>query len=198
MTRQALLGLFDRYRTDHPGEWAQVERLETLVRDREDCFERSCLPGHITASAWIVSPDRSRFLLTHHRKLRRWLQLGGHADGEPDPRRVALREAQEESGLRNFAWLLRDDEVQLVDLDIHPIPAHGAEPRHDHYDLRFVLVAMPGQALRVSDESLDLRWFPRHDFDRVVQEESLERLGRKAYAWLDQNPPQRPARVDFP
>src|ERR1700677_1858721 len=76
-----------------------VEETVELVEARQDCLVRSCMPGHLTGSAWVVSADRGRTLLTRHRKLGKWLQLGGHADGDGDLLAVALREAREESGL---------------------------------------------------------------------------------------------------
>lgn len=178
-----------------------MARVRVLVESHPECFERSCLPGHLTASAWILSHDRSAFLLTHHRKLDRWLQLGGHADGEIDMLAVALREAREESGMERFgvvtpAWAETDPEAAglPIDIDVHGIPARPGEPAHEHHDVRFVLVAEPGQRLRISDESNDLAW---HALDRVAGvggDESLLRLARKAHAALDA-PALRASRV---
>lgn len=184
MQRRALLELLARYERAHAGERACVARVRALVEAHPDCFERSCRPGHITASAWIASADRNRFLLTHHRKLDRWLQLGGHADGDPDPRVVALREAREESGMVEFAFARDAHGLELVDVDVHRIPAHGGDPAHDHHDLRYCLVAGAGQAIRVSDESHDVAWFDCDQLERVIDEESLLRLGRKCRALL--------------
>lgn len=181
--REPLLRLLDRYLERWPSDRAVVERFRAFVRSRPDCFERTCPPGHITASAWILSAEGDRFLLTHHRKLDRWLQLGGHADGDPDPARVALREAREESGMERFAFA---DESELapipLDLDVHAIPAHGGDPAHLHYDVRYLLVAAPGQALRKSDESHEVRWFPVARAADVLTEESTLRLARRARA----------------
>lgn len=94
-------------------------------------FLRSNLAGHFTGSAWLVSGDGQRALLMHHRKLNRWLQPGGHADGDTDLARVALREAEEESGLSELVV-----EPDIFDLDRHRIPARGEEPEHWHYDAR--------------------------------------------------------------
>jgi len=188
--RRPLLDLLDDYAARHPGEQGPIGRVRALVESRPDCFERSCLPGHVTGSAWVLSPDRRRFLLTHHRKLGRWLQLGGHADGEPDVAAVALREASEESGLEGLAFLGPDGSPGLpfaIDLDVHAIPARGAEPAHEHHDVRFALVAR-GDELRASDESHALRWIEMEALDSALAalgaDASLVRLGRKARALL--------------
>ena len=125
-----------------------------FVEAHADCLLRSCVPGHLTGSAWIVSSDRSRTLLTHHHKLDKWLQLGGHADGDGDLLAVALREAREESGLTR----LRPASTEIFDCDRHLIPARGSEPEHYHYDLRFMIEADPGEPLVISNESKDLAW----------------------------------------
>jgi 8-oxo-dGTP pyrophosphatase MutT (NUDIX family) len=183
--------MLDRYTRAWPAEVRVVARFRDLVERRPDCFERSCLPGHVTASAFVVSADRAAFLLTHHRKLGRWLQLGGHADGDPDVLRVALREAREESGMQVFHLIgpagrrVADTAGAVpVDLDVHAIPARPGEPGHDHYDVRFLLVAEAGQALSISAESIDLAWFPIEGARELDGRESLSRLWRKARARL--------------
>ena len=186
MHRRALLDALGGYLRLHPDEAATVARVRALVEARPDCFERSCLPGHVTASCWILAHDRSRCLLTHHRKLGRWLQLGGHVDGEHDALAAALREAREESGLREFALIEPAPRVAGVslplDVDVHTIPARGGEPEHEHHDLRFLLVAAPGQALVRSDESTDLAWFAPEQLAGLGGDESVLRLARKAAA----------------
>lgn len=185
MHREPLLELLARYERLHPDEADRVQQVCELVRNHADCFERSCLPGHVTASTWIVSSDRRRFLLTHHRKLGRWLQLGGHADGDPDVHAVALREAREESGLHELDWIggSGDGSAPLpLDVDVHGIPARPGEPAHQHHDVRFLLAARPGQTLVVSDESHDLAWFEWDRLESEFREESLLRMGRKARA----------------
>jgi 8-oxo-dGTP pyrophosphatase MutT (NUDIX family) len=183
--RRPLLELLARYGARHPEEDARVARVRSLVESRPDCFERSCLPGHVTGSAWVLSADRRRFLLTHHRKLGRWLQLGGHADGDANVAAVALREASEESGLAALGFLAPGGAAAPVpvDLDVHEIPARPGEPAHEHHDVRFVLVAQGGSARR-SAESHEIRWFEMEALDRVLAElgadPSLVRLGRKA------------------
>lgn len=180
MHRKPLLELLERYLARNPDERACVDHVRQFVRANPDCFERSCVDGHMTASAWIVSHDHASFLLTHHAKLDRWLQLGGHADGETDLAAVALREAREESGLAAFSFGSTGGEALPLDLDVHLIPARGAEPAHLHHDVRYLLVAGAEQSLRISSESLDLRWFPRAHAGVRLGDESLRRMARKA------------------
>lgn len=138
------------------------------------------LVGHFTGSAWLVSRDGQRVLLTHHRKLQRWLQLGGHADGDRDLARVALREAQEESGLADL-----DVEPAIFDLDRHRIPARGDEPAHWHYDVRFVVHARGSEAFAVSAESLALAWC---DIARLAGDpETDASVRRMAQKWLSRD-----------
>lgn len=179
MHRSQLLDLLAHYGRAHPGESVTVEKFEEFVRERPDCFLRSCAPGHVTASAWLLSADHQSYLLTHHRKLDRWLQVGGHADGEPEVWRAALREAQEESGLVDLRFVGNSADIRALDIDIHEIPARHDEPAHLHYDVRFLLEAAGDQTLQVSDESHDLRWFPMADFESMLHEESLLRMARK-------------------
>jgi len=152
--------------------------MQAFVAAHEDCFRRELGIGHVTGSAWVLSPDRRRVLLTHHRKLDLWLQLGGHADGEWDVRLVALREAREESGLVRVR-LLAD---AIFDVDVHSIPARAREPAHFHYDVRFVCEADDMEPLVVSDESHDLAWV---ELDRVAvlsADRSVLRMVRKSLA----------------
>ena len=103
------------------GDREAVALFSSFAAGHPDCCERTLAIGHFTGSAWLVSADGQRVLLTHHRKLHRWLQLGGHADGEGDLAAVALREAQEESGLGGLSV-----EDFVFDLDRHLIPERGA------------------------------------------------------------------------
>ena len=190
MDRAGLVELIGRYASRHPGEGETIARVEALLRDREDAFERTCFsPGHITTSAWIVSRETGAALFTHHRKLERWLQLGGHTDGETDVLASAIREAEEESGLADFASFPKAGGPEILDIDVHMIPARGAEPAHEHHDIRFLLEVSEKQAISAQvEESLAVRWFTADEFDARFDEESLARMGRKAAEWLAREP----------
>jgi 8-oxo-dGTP pyrophosphatase MutT (NUDIX family) len=146
-----------------------------LLRDNPACFQRDSFPGHFTASALVVNFDGSRVLLHHHRKLDRWLQFGGHCDGDDDIIRVARREALEESGIEGLALASE----RPFDLDIHEIPAHGGDPVHYHYDIRFMFIAPESAAPVISEESHDLRWFTAEEALALPLDENLCRMIRK-------------------
>jgi len=167
---------------DSPAELAFRDRMVELLDGREDCFLRTCFPGHFTGSALVVSADGSRALLHHHRNLDRWLQFGGHCDGDEDIVRVACREAAEESGIDGLILASR----KPFDLDIHPIPENQKrqEPAHLHFDVRFVLIAPENAEGRVSEESHALQWFTPREMLRLPLDEGLQRLTAKWQALL--------------
>lgn len=186
MHRAPLLHLLQEYRQRAPaGEHPCIDRLEAFVQSSPRCFSRSHSPGHITGSALVISPDGGRVLLTLHRKLGKWLQLGGHADGEPDVAAVARREAEEESGLpphslRFHPAFDRPDGPLAFDVDIHTIPARADEPEHLHYDIRYLLQADPALPLMITRESKDLRWLTLAEARQLTDETSMTRQFDKA------------------
>ncbi|HVR82612.1 MAG TPA: NUDIX hydrolase [Luteimonas sp.] len=175
--RQPLVAALLDYRRRWADEAAVVEHFLALLGDAEDPFARERLAGHVTASAWLVSRDGQRVLLTHHRKLERWLQLGGHADGDRDLVRAALKEAQEESGLSGLTI-----DPGLFDLDRHWIPEHKGVPAHWHYDVRYVVRTGDDEAFVVSDESHALAWC---EIAALIDDEAADpSLRRMATKWL--------------
>lgn len=184
MTLADTVALLRRHevRAESGHEAAMLTEYFPFVATHPDCLWRTCLEGHLTASAWIVDPARARTLLTHHRKLDRWLQLGGHVDGEADLAAAAMREAQEESGLARLRWV----SAEVFDVDRHRIPARGAEPEHWHFDVRFLIEADPTVPLQISSESKDLAWVRLEEVARLNPEESLVRMVRKT---MNQTPP---------
>ena len=159
-----------------PHEAAMTAETIRFVEEFPDFLRRSCVPGHLTGSAWIVNPARTHTLLTHHLALDKWLQLGGHADGEGDLLAVALREAREESGLSG----VRAVSPEIFDVDRHWIPPRRIDPGHYHYDLRFLIEADPTEPLvRAASESKELAWVELSLVAALNPEESMARMVRK-------------------
>ena len=176
MHRQPLLHLLENHTPADTREWEMRDEILAFVKQHPDCFERALTEGHITASAWITNPNRNLVLMTHHRKLDRWFQLGGHADGETDVLKVALSEAREESGLHG----IRPLSEHIFDVDVHFIPSHGAVAAHKHYDIRFLLEAADDQPLRGSErESKQLRWVSMEEVLQLNSEASIRRMVEK-------------------
>ena len=182
--RAPLLRQLDLYLEAHPEDAARTMPIVELVRNEPRCLHRDCFPGHVTASAWIVTSDRRVSLLTLHKKLGRWLQLGGHADGHALVHEVALREAREESGLAQLTLVTGARGLVPLDVDVHAIPMFKDEPGHWHHDVRYLLIAGPDQQIARSAESEDLRWFRDAELPHVVSEESVLRMWRRARTML--------------
>lgn len=147
----------------------------TFLDSHVDCLLRTQLLGHFTASAWVLDLASKSVLLIHHRKLNRWLQPGGHADGEADLLAVAQREVWEETGLETNA--LQPD---FFDLDVHGIPERGPEPAHLHLDARFLLTPKPTSKLVLNEEVTAARWIPLAEVHLQVQERSILRMVEKS------------------
>jgi 8-oxo-dGTP pyrophosphatase MutT (NUDIX family) len=178
---KSLKQLIIHYAQAYPEEKAPHDMLKFLDEET-GYFLRNNYNGHFTGSAWIVSPDKSSILMTHHKKLGKWIQLGGHADGESDLLKVALREAKEESGIQQFKVLSEE----IFDLDIHGIPQNNFELGHLHYDVRFLIEADPtGEAVIISDESHDVTWIPLADVVKINPEVSIQRMIKKTIIMKD-------------
>jgi 8-oxo-dGTP pyrophosphatase MutT (NUDIX family) len=160
MHRNELLNLLQNYRPRFMDEVTYVKRAIAYIQENEDVFERTALV-HVTASAWVVSPDREKVLLMHHRKYGHWFQLGGHADGDPDVIRVALKECAEETGLDPAHVKLID--TAIFDLDLHDVPRIGQVQAHGHIDIRFVVEVDETLAIPGNNESHEVKWIPLYE-----------------------------------
>jgi len=172
-----LLALLTGFAPATDDERRHVASLHDLLRTAAAPFSRSHFePGHVTASAFVVDPDGTRLLLHHHRRLDRWLQMGGHVDAGESVVAAALREAREESGLEAIELATRAP----FDIDVHAIPAGKGEPPHLHFDVRFVVRAADPSAIRIApDESNALRWFTLDEAaEAMASPESRRAIGK--------------------
>src|SRR5687768_7207233 len=124
--------LLSHYQPFDEQEYAYKEKIITFLNEYDDAFERFLEVGHITASAWLINKENTHALLMHHRKLNMWVQLGGHCDGNADALAVAIKEAQEESGIMDIKPVMSE----IFDIDVHVIPENKKEKAHYHYDIR--------------------------------------------------------------
>lgn len=161
--------------SDREDEREARSKMVALLDECSGCFARSTFPAHFTGSALVLSADGTRALLHHHRKLDRWLQFGGHCDGNEDVLRVACREAREESGIENLVVA----SARPFDLDLHELPAHADEPSHWHYDVRYVLIAPADAVCARSAESKELRWFTVDEMEQLSLDGGLQRMVAK-------------------
>lgn len=177
MHRNELLKLLDAHSTRFMEEAAYQARARDFVITHEDCFHCDLWPGHVTGSAWVVAPNRDQVLLMHHRKHDQWFQPGGHADGDADILRVALRETTEETGVDPSHIRLVSD--QVFDIDIHTIPASPRGPQHEHYDVRFLIEMDEDLPIPGNDESHQVMWVPLHRVARYNNNRSTHRMLEK-------------------
>lgn len=180
MDARDIVAQLQQYRGRFSSEADIVDRFIILLKGSaplpSSCFYRNYFtPGHCCGSAWIIDPLKRKTLLMHHKKLGKWLQPGGHADGEMILENVALREAIEETGAPGIALAGRE----IFDLDIHTIPPNGAEPEHLHFDARFLLVSDSTRPLTGSGEAHEVRWVPLDSVAALTSEESVLRMVRK-------------------
>lgn len=166
----------DEYASRHPDEAAVADRFRALLSEGARAFTRGREAGHLTASAWVLDGSREHVLLVHHRKLGKWLQPGGHADGNTDLPAVARTEVLEETGVEADGPHLG----QILDIDIHPIPTLGTVPAHEHFDIRFLLTAVGTPAPQRNHESHDARWVASDRIEELTTEASILRMREKA------------------
>lgn len=171
MKRTQLLQSLQRY-SPTAQEVEFKERMLWFIERYPDCFERTLDVGHITASCWLLNKEKTHALLTHHKKLNAWFQLGGHCDGESDVLAVALKEAREESGIQSIEPL----STEIFDIDIHLIPANNVTPAHYHYDVRFLLQVTSDETIVLSEESHSLAWVAKDRNSFPTKQRSVTRL----------------------
>jgi len=137
-------------------------------------YSRNNPIGHITGSCWIVSRDKKRVLLTHHKKLNIWIPTGGHSDGETDPLSIAIREGFEETGLK-----LTPYNIEPFYLDIHLIPKYKEVKEHKHFDYTYIFYPTYHENFTVSDESFNLKWIPIDRIEEYTKEENVLKMAKK-------------------
>lgn len=166
------------YSSPYPEEREFKSAILEFIKEHPDCFERSLAEGHITASCWLLNNDHSKALMMHHAKLGRWFQLGGHCDGNSNTLAVAVKEAQEESGIDAIEPVSSD----IFDIDIHLIPANPKEAAHYHYDIRYLLQVVGDQDVVRNRESKELRWIDKDRNNLPTDNHSIIRMFSK---WIN-------------
>ncbi|MCH9632485.1 MAG: hypothetical protein S4CHLAM6_08210 [Chlamydiae bacterium] len=178
MNRKDLLEAIELYKNS---KWCSENDIELahqfvdFIKKNDRCFQRELSHGHLTASCWLWNFDQSACLFTHHKKLNKWLQLGGHADGHTNLLEVAIKEAQEESGLLEIEAL----SPQIFDLSLHQIPANRFESAHLHYDVRYLLQVKVDRPFIVSSESFNLKWIKPEEFEKLDLDSSILKMQQK-------------------
>ena len=175
MHRNYLLQLLANYNPPSPEEIKHKDDIIDFVKRNEQCFERDLQHGHITASAWLLNKTGDKALLTHHKKLNKWIQLGGHCDGDPNVLNVAIREVQEESDIKN----IKPIHDQIFDIGVHFFQGSINEEKHYHYDIRFLLQAQGDEEIKISSESNDLKWIGKNRDGLLNNETSIVRMFKK-------------------
>jgi 8-oxo-dGTP pyrophosphatase MutT (NUDIX family) len=177
MHRQELLNLLRQHCTRFMDEAGYLSRAISFIETQPDCFKRELRPTHVTGSTWVVNPGRDRVLLLHHKKLDQWFQPGGHADGDADVLRVALRETIEETGLDPSQ--VKPLGVDIFDVDIHTIPTMDDEPPHEHIDIRFLVEIDDRLPVPGNDESHQVEWVSVHKLASYNNNRSTYRMLEK-------------------
>jgi 8-oxo-dGTP pyrophosphatase MutT (NUDIX family) len=158
-------------------EAGMLERLRSFVESTGAAFDASHAAGHVTGSAWVLDPAGCSVLLTLHRKLGKWLQLGGHVEPEESAREAALREAREESGIESVVLAAQT----IFDVDVHWIPDTPRKAGHWHYDVRYLFTA-PAIEPAVCAESRAVAWVPLDRVGALNPDASLCRMAAKTRA----------------
>lgn len=174
MHREFILNLLNEYSAIDETEHKMHQALIAFVQEHDNCFDRALTKGHVTGSAWLVDKNFEHVFFTHHKKLNRWFQPGGHSDGDPNTLAVSMREASEESGIEDV--FIQPVNNAIFDIDVHCIPANKKEPEHLHFDIRFLLETDMSHPLRISDESNEIAWIAVNKIPEYTQEASISRM----------------------
>jgi 8-oxo-dGTP pyrophosphatase MutT (NUDIX family) len=162
------------YSTSYEIELSYKGRFENLLLKYNNCFDRSLLIGHITASAFIINKSKQHVLLMYHAKLNKWLQPGGHCDGNKNVLEVAKKEVFEETGIEILL-----EKADIFDIDIHLIPERKGISAHEHFDIRYLFVVPDNTEFVQNEESLALKWIPIEKIKEYTLEESILRMVSK-------------------
>ncbi|VAW88031.1 Adenosylhomocysteinase [hydrothermal vent metagenome] len=156
-------------------EKKDTKRTIEFVQSTSRFWQRNTLPGHLTASAWVVDMTYCHAVLVHHKKLNQWFQPGGHIENDSDILAAAKREAIEETGIKQ----LKVASTHIFDIDVHLIPEKKSMPQHWHFDIRFAFLVDVAIQLQVSDESHDVRWVLLTDLTKLNNDASITRMVEK-------------------
>lgn len=157
-------------------EESHKQRLIELLNTAQQPFSREELGGHVTGSVLVVNETKDKTFLILHKKMKIWLQPGGHCDGNPIPRETAYREVIEETGFTQFNL-----EETIFDIDVHPIGAFTkgsiTEPAHFHYDVRYLAIINENEPIMLQEEEVDDgRWFTLEEARKINPHRPFTRM----------------------
>ncbi|MBK6263879.1 NUDIX hydrolase [Marivirga sp. S37H4] len=165
-----------RYHSEFPEElYFKEKMLLHLAEKGEKAFLRESADAHFTASAWLIDKMHKTILLLKHKKLNRWLQPGGHADGMHDLELVAIKEVEEETNLTD----LRIVSTGIFDIDIHTIPEYQSVKEHEHYDVRYAFFVANSEATKINNESKEFKWLGTEEIKVLTSNPSILRMVEK-------------------
>ncbi len=173
--KKQLLEQLENYKSYDIEEQTSVNIVIDFMKNNTIVTGKKNTRGHLTGSAFITNKSKTKVLLTHHKKLNLWVQLGGHVDDGETVFEAAYREGIEESGLQTLQF----HNQEIFDIDVHMIPARKQDKEHYHHDLRYLFFADENDPIIVSDESQDVKWIPLDMIHQYTKETSLIRMVHK-------------------
>ncbi|AFM04636.1 NTP pyrophosphohydrolase [Bernardetia litoralis DSM 6794] len=167
MNKQPILDLLENYQTSFSEEIEFQKQIIDFLIQNDDFALRSNLIGQLTGSAWIVNRERTKVLLIHHKKLEKWLQIGGHIENTDQTiEETILREVKEESGIKNLNLL----SSSIYDIDIHTIPQKKEIAEHLHFDIRLIIEADENETLiPQNEEILNIKWYSINEVQNLAK-----------------------------